>query len=62
MKLSALVKQIEQHIDEAIALAVDHLKYDGDPCGDSPRMAVLTRLLDVKAETGHLRKTDIKKH
>ena len=54
-----LVKEIEQHIDEAIALAVDHLKYDDDPCGDSPRMAILTRLLDVKAETGHLRDIDI---
>jgi hypothetical protein len=59
MELSTLVKEIEQHIDEAIALAVDHLKYDDDPCGDSPRMAILTRLLDVKAETGHLRDIDI---
>ena len=54
-----LVNQIEGHIEDAIDLAVTYLNYDNNPCGDSPRMAILTRLLDVKAETGHLQDSDI---
>jgi len=55
-----LVKQIEgHHIEDAIDLAVTYLHYDNNPCGNSPRMAILTRLLDVKAETGHLQNSDI---
>ena len=54
-----LVNQIEGHIEDAIDLAVTYLNYDNDPCGDSPRMTILTRLLDVKAETGHLHDSDI---
>jgi hypothetical protein len=59
MDIDILVIEIERHIEDAIYLAETHLKYDGNPCGDSPRMAILTRLLDVKAETGHLRSEDI---
>ena len=59
MTKDEIVKQIENSIEDAIALAVTHLKYDNDPTGDSPRMAILTRLLDVKAETGHLQDSDI---
>ena len=59
MNKDDLVKQIEGHIEDAIDLAVTYLNYDYDPCGDSPRMAILTRLLDVKAETGHLQESDI---
>ena len=59
MDKDILVMEIESHVEDAIYLAETHLKYDGNPCGDSPRMAVLTRLLDVKAETGHLRQEDI---
>ena len=58
MDIDILVIEIERHIEDAIYLAETHLKYDGNPCGDSPRMAILTRLLDVKAETGHLRSED----
>jgi hypothetical protein len=54
-----LVKQIEALMEDAIVLAVTHLKYDNDPTGNSPRMAILTRLLDIKAETGHLQDSDI---
>jgi hypothetical protein len=59
MDVETFQKEIELHIEDAIALTVDHLKYDNEPCGDSPRMAILTRLLDVKAETGHLREVDL---
>lgn len=58
LDIDILVIEIEHHIEDAIYLAETHLKYDGNPCGDSPRMAILTRLLDVKAETGHLRSED----
>ncbi len=59
MDKKELVTNIENHINEAIHLATEHLKYDGEPEGDSPRIAILTRLLDVKAKTGHLQDEDI---
>ena len=49
MNKDDLVKKIEDHIEDAIDLAVTYMNYDNNPCGDSPRMAILTRLLDVKA-------------
>ena len=59
MDIEALQAKINDCIEDAIYLAETHLKYDGDPCGNSPRMAILTRLLDVKGETGHLRQEDV---